>query len=383
MTSRPPSAPAARPLPEPSAAEAAAVAGRWPVSGRLGWRLAVSLSIAAFFVWLLHAGAMPLVPAEHTFARVRWWTFGAYLVGWSVVHVLRAARWKLLLAPLADVSLTRVFIASFIGFFAIVMLPLRAGEVVRALLIRERGRVSAWAAAGTLGAERIVDGLTSSVILFVALGLATPLDPLPEQLGDLPVPVALVPGAARLALLAFLVAFLLMIAFYVWEQPMRRLIGAVLSGVSPRLADAVAARIGKVAQGLRFLSNLRQSVPFVALTALYWLLNAACAWVLGWGVGLEQFSYAEACVVTGVLALGVLMPNAPGFFGAFQVALYAALAMFYPRERVLVEGAAFVFLVYLAQNVITGGFAAWAAFAVRSASRAEAEPVTPNGASRA
>jgi uncharacterized protein (TIRG00374 family) len=329
--------------------------------GRLWWRLGISLAIAAFFVWLMRAGAMPLLPSRELLSQVSWWTPIAYVVGWSVVHVVRAARWQLLLAPIAEVSLRRVLAASFIGFLAILVLPLRAGEVVRPMMIRQQGRLSAWAAAGTLGAERIVDGFMLSAILFVALQLATPLEPLPERLGDLPIPVAIIPSAAYAALLVFSCALLVMLAFYKWKAATRRVLQWGLGGISPRLSDWVASRIEHLAAGLSFLSRWRQSVPFLFMTLVYWLLNAACTWLLAWGVGFAGFGAAQACVVMGVLALGVLMPNAPGFFGAFQFSLYAGLAVFYPREQVLAEGSAFVFLMYLAQALVTLVFAGWAA----------------------
>ncbi len=357
-----PSTPPSRPL--PTAPAAAPDAGR----GR-GWRLGLSLAIAALFVWLMHAGALPLLPGSEALAGVRWWTFGAYLVGWSVVHVLRAGRWKLLLAPIADVTLRRVFVASFIGFLAIVAIPLRAGEVVRPVLIREKGKLSAWAALGSLGAERIVDGLVLSLILFVALRVATPLDPLPETLGDLPIPVRVIPTLAYAALVSFGAALLAMLAFYVWKGPARRAVHGLLRWFSPRFAGWVATRIEGLAEGLTFLAHWRHGLPFLAMTAAYWLLNAACTWLLGWGCGIPGFGYAQACVVTGVLALGVLLPNAPGFIGAFQFALYAALAVFYPREQVLVQGAAFVLLTYVAQTLITVVFAAWAAWFGGSSAR--------------
>src|ERR1043165_7743629 len=80
---------------------------------RLLWQLALGLVIAGVFIWIMREGAMPLVPHERAFAGVRWWTAGVYFLGWSVVHILRAARWQLLLAPIARVGLRRVFAASF------------------------------------------------------------------------------------------------------------------------------------------------------------------------------------------------------------------------------------------------------------------------------
>jgi glycosyltransferase 2 family protein len=375
MTEEPPrpsgGAPLAEPEP-PAEPELPADEAIQPVEAvasgrRLAWQLGVGVSIAAFFVWVMRAGAMPLIPHGEAFAAMRWWTAGVYFAGWSLVHVVRAARWQLLLAPIARVDLRRVFAASFVGFLAILMLPLRAGEVVRPLMIREPGRLSAWAAAGTLGAERIVDGLVLSTLLFLALLLSTPLEPLPERLGDLPVSVAIIPRAAYAALILFAVAFLSMWAFHRYRLAARRVVHAVVGAISPRLASWVSARLEHVADGLRFLSIGRQSVPFVLATIAYWMLNVACTWLLGWGVGFDGFGYGRACVVSGVLALGILMPNAPGFFGAYQLSLYAGLAVFYPRDVVLDRGAAFVFAMYVLQTLITVVFAAWGMWLARRA----------------
>jgi uncharacterized protein (TIRG00374 family) len=359
-----------------SSAEAPLDAASGRSGRRLLWQLALGALIAGFFVWIMRAGAMPLVPHAGAFADMRWWTAGVYFVGWSVVHMLRAARWQLLLAPIAKVSLRRVFAASFVGFLAILVLPLRAGEVVRPVMVREPGRLSAWAAAGTLGAERIADGLVLSVMLFIALTLSHPLDPLPDRLGDLPIPVSVIPRAAYAALLLFVVAFMVMLAFYRWKEAARRLVHTLIDPLSPRFASWVSSRLETVADGLRFLSLWRRSIPFALVTVAYWLLNGACTWLLGWGVGFEGFGYGRACVVTGVLALGVLMPNAPGFFGAYQFSLYAGLAMFYPRGPVLELGAAFVFTMYLLQSLITVVFAAWGMLLGRRA-RVAAPPTMP------
>src|SRR5262245_40149845 len=104
----PPCSPAPSAAPEPDVAPG--MRGALPEPRRLGARLGVSLMIGAFFAWLMHAGAMPLVPSSAQLAHVRWWTLLGYVAGWSLVHVLRAGRWKLLLAPLADVSLRRIFV---------------------------------------------------------------------------------------------------------------------------------------------------------------------------------------------------------------------------------------------------------------------------------
>jgi glycosyltransferase 2 family protein len=202
-------------------------------------------------------------------------------------------------------------------------------------------------------------------MLFVALLVSTPLDPLPERLGDLPISVAIIPRAAYAALLLFAVAFLVMWVFHRARRAARRIVDVVIGPVSPDLAAWFSGRIEKVADGLRFLAIWQKSVPFVLATLAYWMLNVGCTWLLGWGVGFDGFTYGRACVVSGVLALGILMPNAPGFFGAYQFSLYAALAVFYPRELVLHRGAAFVLTMYVLQTLITVVFAGWGMWLAR------------------
>jgi hypothetical protein len=320
---------------------------------RHGAKLVVSLVIAGGFAWLMHGGALPLAPDASAFALVKWWTLAGYLGVNSVVHFVRAARWTLLLSPMAKVPLRRVLGVSFIGFAAIVYLPFRTGEAVRPLLIRKHGNISGWAATGTIAAERIIDGLVLNLMLLAGLSLSTPLSPLPDHIGNLRVSPAIVPRAAYTMLVVFAVAFTVMGIFYAKREWARRMTLRVFGVVSPRLATWLADRVENVGQGLRFLPNARLSLPFIGATVLYWLLNSAGLWFMAWGCGFDTFSYTEACTSIGVIALGILVPNAPGFFGAFQLAFYAALAVYYPTDMVIGPGAALVLIVYCGQLFVT------------------------------
>jgi glycosyltransferase 2 family protein len=321
--------------------------------GRHGGKVAVSVAIAIGFAWLLHKGALPLAPPAEALAHVDWWTVALYIAGWSVVTLVRALRWTCLLTPIARIPLRRIIAVSFVGFAAIALLPFRTGEAVRPVMIRKEGELSGWAATGTIAAERIIDGLVLCIMLLAGLRLTTPLSPLPDRIGTLPISPAIVPRAAYLALTVFLAAFAVMGIFYAWRDWARRTTSRVIGVVSPRLATWLADRIEHVASGLGFLPKLRFSVPFILVTAGYWLLNSACTLLLARSTGFPEFSFAQACVTTGVVALGILVPNAPGFFGAYQLSFYAALAVFYPPDRVIGAGAVCVFIVYSSQLLIT------------------------------
>jgi hypothetical protein len=309
--------------------------------------------VAGSCVWVLHAGALPMIPPPSAFTDMRWWTVPAYVGLWSVVHCVRALRWHWLLLPIRRVRPSLLLGINFISFGAILLLPLRSGEILRPLLLQRRAGVSAWAATGTVAAERIADGLCLSLLLLASLNLAGPVTSLPDRVGDLPVRLDVIPAAARATLMLFLVAFGVMAAFYWRREQACRLTERVVGVVSRPLARWVSERIARTAEGLGFLPSARSSGPFFAATAVYWLLNAACTWLLAWGSGFSTMTYWQACVVLGVLALGFLIPNAPGFFGAFQLSLYAGLLLYFSPALVERAGAAFVLLLYACQLGIT------------------------------
>ena len=313
--------------------------------------LAALLTIG--FAWLLHAGALPIVPQAKAFDGMRWWVVPAYAGLWTVVLLARAARWYWLLAPVHRVPLGRVLRVAFIGLMAVTVLPFRAGELVRPTLIVKRGKLAWWAASGTVGAERVCNGLFLSCLLFLGLLGASPRDSLPGRIGQLPVPVSAVSAAAYGALSVFAGAFVVLAVFYWRREWAARVTQRCIGLVSPRLAIHVAHAMGRFADGLKFLPRARYTLPFATGTAIYWLLNVAGVEFLLWGCGIDDVGFLRTCVLTGILSLGVLVPNAPGFFGSFQFSLYAALAMYYSPETVVGAGAAFVFLLYVTQVGLT------------------------------
>jgi hypothetical protein len=324
-------------------------------------KLAVSLLLGAACVWLMHIGALKLVPDRAVMSTVDVWLVALYPVLHVACTFVRAGRWQLLLWPVGRVPFSTVLRVALVGFAALWVLPLRTGEAVRPLMIRRAG-ISGWAATGTVGAERVIDALFLSVLLFVALSLSHPLDPLPDRIGDLAVSPALVPRAASAALAIFGSAFALMALFYWWRELARRLVRATLGLVSSKLADYVAKRVEEVASGLDFLADARFSLPYLGATSLYHFGMVGSFLVLAHGCGLSHLTFTEACVVVGVLAVGIVLPSAPGYFGAFQLSLYAALSLYVTPAEVMGPGSAFVFLLYLSHVAVTlalGAVAVW------------------------
>jgi uncharacterized protein (TIRG00374 family) len=317
-----------------------------------GLKLAISVVIAAAFAWTLERGGLPLIPPSSAFQSVKIASCVEYVALVLCWHFIRATRWRHLLSPIADVPVRRILAVAWIGFAAILIMPLRAGEFVRPYMIREKGKVSMAAATGTVGAERVIDGLCLTVLLGVCLQIAHPLSPLPDHIGKLQIPVAAVPVSAYLSLAGFVTAFALMGLFYWRPSVGRRFVEKTLGLFSRNIADKAADFVARLADGLKFLPNLRHFGPFLLETLLYWGLNGFSFWVLARGCGIESITMTQAFVVMGVLGVGILVPAGPGLFGAFQASTYAGLAMYFPDDVVLGPGGVFVFMLYVIQFVL-------------------------------
>ncbi len=304
------------------------------------------------FVWMLNHGGLPLLPPREALSGVRWSLVTLYTLLFGVVVYLRSARWSPLIRSIADIPSSRVLGISLFGFCAILLAPLRMGELVRPALVAEPGKLSFTQATGSVAVERILDGLVLSLMLLYGLQSSPRRSPLPDHIGELPIPAATIPAASYSALALFFCASALIVVYYWRREQAKRLVHGSLDWLSPRLASWVSSTADHLSDGLRFLPSLRHVGPFVLMTLGYWVSNALSMWLLFVACHI-QATFAQSCVVMGVVGIGILLPAGPGFFGSFQLAIYCALVLFFPVEIVVREGAAYVFLLYVTQLLVT------------------------------
>lgn len=317
---------------------------RWQV------RLLVSLLVAGAFLLFMQRGGVPMLPDRDSFKFVRWWTVPTYFASLLVVHWFRAWRWNYLLRPVAKVSHARIVAYAWVGFFAIMMLPLRMGEVVRPILLRREGNISGSAALGTIAAERVLDGLFVALLLAATLRFVhrPPLDGVSFS----GIPVRMVVHYGYLTVAVFSAALFVLGFFLAARRLAERLTAMIVGVVSKRLAARLSRMVGDLADGLRSLPDPSLMGPFLLQTAIYWTVNALGMWLLGYGCGLPM-NPAQGFAVMGVLAMGILLPAGPGLFGPFQYSIFLALMLYFPEHDVRTKGSVYVFLMYVCQFVFT------------------------------
>ena len=339
-------------------------------------RVVASLVIAGGFVWLFHKGGLPLIPPRAAFASLAPWAVPAYFACVATALYFRTHRWVYLLRPIApDISGKRVVGIGLVGTAAILFAPLRMGEAARPYLLARDGEVSFFQALGAAGAERVVDGLVLTWVTGLAYLASTPISPLPNHLGEMALPVSAIPHAIFVAVAVFTGAFIAMAVFYLARSFARRVTQSVLGIVSGSLANFVTGTLERLSDGLRFLSSRVNALRFAGETLIYWGFTLLGQFALMRGVGI-QGSFTEATVSLGVLGLGAIVPAGPGFFGAYQIAIYSALALYFSQATLVSSGAAMVFVSYavqLAMAALGAGLGLW--LVRRGAPRAQ--PLAP------
>ena len=358
------------------------VSNEQPTTGALLRRHAVKLIasalITAGIVYTIEKGGLKLVPSEGDFGHVRWASLALYVPFFLGMTWFRSVRWRFLLRSIVEVPKRKLLAVSCAGFAAILLLPFRIGELARPYLLRTRpgeereGQpvLTMTAATSSIVAERVIDGLFLSIVLAIVLVLVPTIHPLPDKVVGLPISVARVRMLGFMMLGVFSAALATIAVFYFARTFAQRVTRAILGPISSSLANRLADFAGRLADGLHVFRRGRDAVGFVAETAAYWGCNALGMWVLAMGCGVvhgdgSMITFPEALALMGMLGCTILIPGPPGLLGVFQAGIYAGMTMYFPTSVVVSAGAAYVFLLYASQVVITIITGAWGLYDAR------------------
>jgi uncharacterized protein (TIRG00374 family) len=276
-------------------------------AGRHVWKVVASIALAvvlfAVFLW-----TAPLAEVGHALTQVK--------VGWLVAslavallsYALRALRWGLILRPVGRAGTGNLLGCTAAGFATSTVLPLRAGEILRPLLLTARTGLPAAATLASILTERLLDG--ASVLLLFGVGVAVAQDGLnPKNLTMLRDAAMLT--TAGLALALVLVWFLL--------RQRDAAVHRVASWAPERFRTRVASFFQHVLDGLEVLRQPRRLAEITLWSLGLWV-------VIGWQLVLLArafafpMSFGEAFVVVAVSVIGLAVP-APAGVGGFHWAI--------------------------------------------------------------
>lgn len=291
---------------------------------KFDWKAVLGILISAVLLWwALRDVEASLVLAE--LRRANPWYFLAAVVVATSGFVVRAWRWRALLAPLCRDSRFRPrFAAINIGFMANNLFPARVGEFARAYALSRMEPVTISGSLGSLVVERVLDGLVLIALLLVAL--AAPSFPAGTEFGGVDIRRVFV-GMGALFLGVGLATVLL--AHWPRESVgmVRRLARWLPQHVAAFVVDVMEAFLEGVAV-VRSPSLLARSVLW---SVLLWVWLGVSYW-LAFKAFAIQVDYFGALFLQTLIGLFVSIPAAPGFFGTFEAGAKIGLVSVYGVE---------------------------------------------------
>lgn len=237
-----------------------------------------------------------------------------YMVG----VIARAWRWHYLLRPVKSIPTTTLFPITAIGYMGNNIYPARAGEVLRAIVLRKFEGVSISASLATIVVERIFDGVVMLGFVFLNLPELARLTATSGFIGSIQKLAIWGAGVFLGALLLFLLA-----AMYPNRAMlfMKRLANTVVPG---RFRDQVVSISEHFLGGLEALRS-PQDVLMIFLTSIViWLLETGKYWFVMHAFTFEV-SFFTLMLMNGIVNLATTIPSAPGYVGTFDAPGIAVL----------------------------------------------------------
>jgi hypothetical protein len=329
------------------------------------WQFWLGVLISILFLWLALRG-LKLGDFWGAMQKANYiWLVPGILVYFVGVWV-RAWRWHYLLGPIKKIPTKTMFPVTTIGYMGNNIYPARAGEVLRAVVLKRKEGVSVSASLATIIVERIFDGVVMLAFVFVNLSELAKLTGASGFVGNIQQVAIWGSAIFAAAMLTFLLAAALPYQaekFATWAfqrfLPERiRRPGAwfkfVLSFLLDRIYEDGAKIIQKgmetvpaterendfiflkskaIEMTTKFLSGLKSlrspfNVLMVFLTSVViWLLETGKYWFVMHAFDFSV-SFFALMLMNGIVNLATTIPSAPGYIGTFDAPGIAVLTAY-------------------------------------------------------
>jgi glycosyltransferase 2 family protein len=257
-----------------------------PRGSRLSWLgLAVSLLAVAGVVWWASRQDPPDLPSSGSELAA---LIGAIAL-YGLATVVRAERWqRLLVDERAVPARVDTYALTCVGYMGNNVLPARAGDAIRTVLMAPRAGTSMRTVVGTLVAERILD-VAVLVVVFVVVGYGL--------LGEV--------GGDKVEIVLLAVAGLAAAGFVAYRIVRRN--EKLLAFIAPMASATLGLR--RAHHGLLLLA---MTLLIWAIEAGVWMSAAACV-----GFGMDPI---EGLYIVALASVFSMIPSGPAYAGTQDAA---------------------------------------------------------------
>ncbi len=301
------------------------------------WQFWLGVAISLVFLYLALRG-LGLESLGEAFKNANyWWLIPGVAIYFLAVWA-RAWRWHYLLRPVKSVPTRTMFPIVAIGYMGNNIYPARAGEVLRAVVLKRRENVPISASLATIIVERVFDGVVMLAFVFINL----------PELAKLTSDSGLVGNIQTVAILgtaAFIGALVIFLLAAMFPEHAEALITMIVNRVVPeRFREKLLGLIKKFMGGLESLRSPREALMVFFTSVVIWLLETGKYWFVMHAFPF-QVSFFALMLMNGIVNLATTIPSAPGYVGTFDAPGIAVLTAYNVDKAV---AAAYTLVLHIA-----------------------------------
>jgi glycosyltransferase 2 family protein len=289
------------------------------------WRFWAGLLISAVFLYFSLRG-LQLAKFWLALHNANYWWLVPGVIVYFVAVWVRAWRWHYMLRPLKSIPVLTMFPITAIGYLGNNIFPGRAGEVLRAAVLRDREGVPISASLATIVVERIFDGVVMLAFVFLNLPELAKLTGNSLDVAGLGISI---PQMALAGSFLFIGALLVFILAAMFPKITEKAVDRIFLPLLPRRFREQARSITMhFLSGLEFLRSPYEALMILFTTVIIWLLETGKYWFVMHSFQDISVSFFTLMLMNGIVNLATTIPSAPGYVGTFDAPGIAVLVAY-------------------------------------------------------
>jgi glycosyltransferase 2 family protein len=234
---------------------------------------------------------------------------------------IRAWRWHYLLKPIKEIPTKTMFPITTIGYMGNNIYPARAGEVLRAVILKRKEGVPVSASLATIIVERIFDGVVMLAFIFVNLSELAKLTSASGFVGNIQQVAIIGTGVFIGALIIFLLAAM-------FPRVTAKIGLWFIERLTPqRFHERLTRIMSRFLEGLASLRSPFNVLMVFFTSVIIWLLETGKYWFVMHAFDFEV-SFFALMLMNGIVNLATTIPSAPGYIGTFDAPGIAVLTAY-------------------------------------------------------
>ena len=268
-----------------------------------------------------------------SFEKIRYGYFLPAIVLLFLSYWARAYRWRALLLPYKKVQVTEVYFVMMTGFLGNI-LPFRAGELLRAYILKRKQDIALSGALATILMEWFFDVLIMLILFsWVFKFYAEAFNFTFSDSGVSTQELANHFGQFCLALTIGLVLFIY--SFLEHKNKLLAMVYWFIRRLSQKWHNRVKSLFDNLNLGFSAVKNTWILFQVIFYSALEWLLTIFSFYPMFSAYNLGTISFESLVILTVMIVVFTTLLPTPGFLGSFNAGVYVALHHIMGKSEVI------------------------------------------------